>query len=193
MTTTTLADLTWPVNTERLAIRPVRVEDAEAIWAYRQLPEVSLWTGSFSPEHDAWLKSFFSDERIHDALVVEHEGRIVGDLMVKLEDGWAQHEVKDQVEKCQAELGWTFDPAVGGRGLATESVHALFGICFDGLGLRRVIALCFADNEPSWRLMERVGMRREQHNVSESLHAERGWRDGYGYALLADEWRASSG
>jgi RimJ/RimL family protein N-acetyltransferase len=181
------------VHTERLTIRPARLEDAEAIWAYRQLPTVSRWTGSFSPAHDAWLESFFSDERIRDALVAEHEGRIVGDLMVKLEDGWAQHEVKAQVERCQAELGWTFDPAVGGRGLATEAVRALFGICFDGLGLRRVIALCFADNEPSWRLMERVGMRREQHNVSESLHSELGWRDGYGYALLADEWRASSG
>jgi RimJ/RimL family protein N-acetyltransferase len=190
---TTLADLPWPVHTERLTIRPITSDDTDAVWAYRRLPEVSMWTGSHSPRHDAWVESFFSPERIQDTLVVEHDGRVVGDLMVKLEDGWSQHEVKDQVVKCQAELGWTFDPAVGGQGLATEAVRRLFGICFDGLGLRRVIALCFADNEPSWRLMERVGMRREAHNVRESLHAEKGWLDGYGYALLADEWRASSG
>ena len=62
-----------------------------------------------------------------------------------------------------------------------------------GLGLRRVIALCFADNEPSWRLMEKVRMRREAHTVQESLHRERGWLDGYAYGLLADEWRSPEG
>jgi len=61
-------------------------------------------------------------------------------------------------------------------------------ICFDRLGLRRVIANCFADNESSWRLMERVGMRREVHTVKESLHRSGQWLDGMGYAMLADEW-----
>ena len=59
------------------------------------------------------------------------------------------------------------------------------------LGARRVVADCFAANEASWRLMERVGMRREQHHVEDSLHAELGWLDGLGYALLATEWRAA--
>ena len=49
---------------------------------------------------------------------------------------------------------------------------------------------CFADNEPSWRLMERVGMRRELYAVRESLHRSGAWLDGLGYALLADEWRS---
>jgi RimJ/RimL family protein N-acetyltransferase len=190
---TTLADLTWPVRTERLSLRPLQVEDSQAVWKYRQLPEVSLWTGARSPDYAAFEARFLTPERLPESLVVEHDGRIVGDLMITAEDGWSQVEAKEQAAKVQAELGWTFDPAVGGRGLATEAVRAQLGISFDGLGLRRVIALCFADNEPSWRLMERVGMRREAHNVRESLHAERGWLDGYGYALLAEEWRASSG
>ena len=33
-------------------------------------------------------------------------------------------------------------------------------------------------------------MRRESHTVRDSLHRERGWLDGYTYALLADEWSA---
>jgi RimJ/RimL family protein N-acetyltransferase len=52
-----------------------------------------------------------------------------------------------------------------------------------------VTANCFAGNEASWRLMERVGMRRELHTVRESLHRSGEWLDGLGYALLADEWR----
>ena len=62
-------------------------------------------------------------------------------------------------------------------------------LCFEDLGLRRVTATCFADNEASWRLMERAGMRRELYTVRDSLHRSGEWLDGMGYALLADEWR----
>lgn len=44
------------------------------------------------------------------------------------------------------------------------------------------------DNVRSWRLLERVGMRREQHGIADSWHAELGWVDGYTYAVLAEEW-----
>ena len=68
-------------------------------------------------------------------------------------------------------------------------MRELLRVCFDELGLRRVTADCFAANEASWRLMERVGMRREVHTLRESLHRSGEWLDGLGYALLADEWR----
>src|SRR5689334_4335187 len=119
MTTTTLADLTWPVRTDRLEIRPLREGDADALWAYRRLPEVSMWTGSRSPDRSAFAERYLSPEKLRESLAVEHDGRIVGDLLVTVEDGWAQHEAKTRAAKTQAELGWTFDPAVGGRGLAT--------------------------------------------------------------------------
>jgi RimJ/RimL family protein N-acetyltransferase len=52
----------------------------------------------------------------------------------------------------QAELGWCLDPDYCGGGYATEAVKALIEPCFDVLGLRRVTASRFADNESSWRL-----------------------------------------
>jgi RimJ/RimL family protein N-acetyltransferase len=63
-------------------------------------------------------------------------------------------------------------------------VHA-----FDQLGVRRITAGCFAGNLASVRILEKVGMRREQHGVGDSWHAELGWVDGYTYGLLAEEWR----
>jgi RimJ/RimL family protein N-acetyltransferase len=53
-----------------------------------------------------------------------------------------------------------------------------------------VVANCFLDNNTSWHLMERVGMRRETHAVSESLHRSGEWLDTVGYAVLAHEWKA---
>ena len=85
------------------------------------------------------------------------------------------------------------DPAYTGHGYDTEAVRELLRLCFDELDLRRVVAKCFADNEASWRLMERLGMRRELHAVRESLHRSGEWLDVYGYALLACERHAQEG
>jgi RimJ/RimL family protein N-acetyltransferase len=184
-----LADLSWPVRTERLSLRPGTAADVEPTWSFRRLPEVTEWLTS-AGDFDDYQARFLDPGRLAATLVLEHDGCVVGDVMLRVEDGWAQAEVADQARGVQAELGWTLDPAYRGRGLASEAVRELFRLCFDELGLRRVTANCFADNTASWRLMERVGMRRELHAVAESLHRSGEWLDGYGYALLADEWRA---
>jgi RimJ/RimL family protein N-acetyltransferase len=80
------------------------------------------------------------------------------------------------------------DPAFGGRGYATEAVRAVIALCFGPLGLRRVHAGCVASNEASWRLMERVGMRREEFSRQTALHRSGQWVDGMNYGLLASEW-----
>ena len=185
-----LDDLTWPVTTERLSVRRLADADVAATWEYRGLPEVNRWLPYAPADPDAYAELFTDADRRARTLVVEHGGVVVGDLFVMVKDGWAQREVAEEAEGCEGELGWALDPTYGGRGLATEAVEALLRLCFEQLGLRRVTAGCFADNVPSWRLMERVGMRRELHAVRESLHRDLGWVDGYGYALLADEWRA---
>ena len=113
--------------------------------------------------------------------------------MLRVEDAWSQKEVVDQARGRHAELGWVLDPAFVGHGYATEAVRELLRICFDELGLRRVTAICFADNEASWRLMERLGMRRELHAVADALHRSGEWLDTFGYALLQSEWRGAHG
>ena len=147
------------------------------------------WITTAPADQPAFAAYFADPHRRAVTLAVEQDGLVIGDLYLHVEDAWAQTEVKDSAHGVQAEIGWAFDPSHGGRGLATEAVAAMLGICFSGLGLRRVVANCFADNTPSWRLMERLRMRRESHTVAESLHRSRRWLDGYGYALLAEEWQ----
>ena len=187
--TRTLAELPWPVRTERLVLRPATEDDVEPTWRFRRLPEVTQWITWLADDPEEYRARFTEVPRLASTLVVEHGGTVVGDLMVRVEDAWAQTEVAEQARGVQAELGWTLDPSCGGRGLATEAVSELLRLCFEGLGLRRVTASCFADNTASWRLMERVGMRRETHAVAESLHRSGAWLDGLQYALLAEEWR----
>lgn len=184
-----LSAVPWPVRTARLTIRPATAEDLEATWAFRRHPEVGEWLTHAARDREHYAEVFLEPGRLGSTLVVEHDGAVAGDLMLRIEDPWAQAEVADRAKGLQAELGWVIAPGHAGRGLATEAARELLRICFEDLGLYRVVALCFAANEPSWQLMERIGMRREAHNVRDSLHRTRGWLDGYGYALLAEEWR----
>jgi RimJ/RimL family protein N-acetyltransferase len=185
-----LDGVSWPVRTERLTLRRSEAADAAAVWRYRRLPEVNRWLPSAQTGFDEFHEYFNAPHRLDKTLVIELDGVVIGDLMVKVQDGWAQTEVASQAQGVQAELGWSLDPAYGGRGYATEAVSALLRICFEQLGLRRVTAECFSDNTASWRLMERLGMRREAHAVRDSLHRSGEWLDGYTYAMLRDEWAA---
>ncbi|WP_053206671.1 GNAT family N-acetyltransferase [Jiangella muralis] len=179
----------WPVRTARLTLRPARPDDADAVWGYRRLEPVARWLTDLPDDAATFRARFATPDRLATSVLVEHDATVIGDLMVRVENAWAQTEVADAARGVQAELGWVFDPAHQGQGYATEAVRELLRLCFAELGLRRVTALCFADNEPSWRLMERIGMRREAYNVADSLHRSGEWLDGLGYALLAEEWK----
>jgi RimJ/RimL family protein N-acetyltransferase len=181
----------WPVRTERLVLRPAKPTDLDATWRFRRLEAVNRWITSAPATREEYRQRFTDPERLAKTVVIELDGLVIGDLMIAIEDGWAQSEVAAQAEGVQAELGWSLDPAYGGRGYATEAVAAAVDICFGSLRLRRVVANSFAANEASWRLMERLGMRREVHTVRESLHRTGEWMDGVGYGLLADEWRVN--
>jgi RimJ/RimL family protein N-acetyltransferase len=184
-----IAALTWPKHTERLTLRPVTEDDVDALWRIRRQESVGRWMTSASTDREAFAELMADPDRMAKTLVIERDGAVIGDLMIAPEDPWAQSEVVEQAKGVQAEIGWCIDPAYEGRGLATEAVRELIRVAFDDLGLRRVVAHCFAANEPSWRLMERVGMRREVHTVKESLHRSGEWMDGMSYGLLAEEWR----
>lgn len=180
----------WPVRTDRLVLRLATVDDMESTWQIRRLPAVSQWMTSGADDREEFAATFAQPDRLAKILIVELDGRQIGDLMVSVEDAWAQTEVADQARGVQAELGWVIDPACAGNGFATEAASALLRICFVELGLRRVYAQCFADNAASWRIMEKLGMRREEYAVRDSLHRSGQWMDGMRYAILSDEWRA---
>jgi RimJ/RimL family protein N-acetyltransferase len=181
--------ITWPVRTDRLTLRPATLDDLEATWQFRRLDDVSRWLTRAPATLQEYRTQFGDPARLAKTLVVEFDTVVIGDLMLQVDDAWAQAEVVDHSRGVQAELGWVLHPAHTGHGYATEAVRELIRLCFEDLGLRRVTANCFAANDASWRLMERIGMRRELYTVRESLHRCGEWLDGMGYALLADEWR----
>ena len=168
-----------PLHTERLTLRPATADDAEATWRFRRLESVNEWLTGSPADLDGYRERFSEPARLATTGIVTlgHDAAapIIGDLMLRRKD-------------AQAELGWALDPTYTGHGYATEAVRELLRYCFQDLGLRRVTASCFLGDDMSWRLMERVGMRRERHAVRDALHRSGRWLDTVGYAILEDEW-----
>jgi RimJ/RimL family protein N-acetyltransferase len=167
----------WPIHTERLTLRPYEPDDLEALWTFERLPRVQQWLG-WAPHSRAELREAMEkDGSATTQVMVLLGSMIIGHVMIMPRDSWAQTDVLAEAKGLEAELGWMFDPEHAGQGYATEAVRAVIGLCFDGFGLRRVHAGCFADNTGSWRLMERLGMRREEHSRATALHRNGTWHD----------------
>ena len=184
-----MAETTTTRRTERLELRPVVAADIDRILEYRNKPEVTRWLIRTTVDPDAFRAAWESaaDDPHDHSVAVALDGTLIGTVSLELEDGMGQ---PGMPERTEALLGYIFDPAYGGRGYAKEAVAAVVATAFTELGVRRITAGCFADNPASVRILEGLGMRREQHGVGDSWHEELGWIDGYTYALLASEWRS---
>jgi RimJ/RimL family protein N-acetyltransferase len=105
---------------------------------------------------------------------------VVGDFALRY---WAK-------EHRQGEIGFVVHPDHHGRGYATEGAARMLRYGFEEAGLHRIIGRLEARNEPSARVLERLGMRREAHFVENEL-VKGAWESEVVYALLAREWRAA--
>lgn len=113
------------------------------------------------------------------ALAVHHndDDKVIGEVGVFVKPEPAR----------EGDIGWMIHPEYHGRGYATEAAQILVRLAFEDRGLHRLTSGCNTRNVASWRLMERLGMRREGHSLqSRLLRGE--WQDNYHYALLRDEW-----
>lgn len=186
----TVPELTWPRQAGPLTLRPPTSEDLDQVLTWRNSPEVTRWLLRTVVDPQEFKRNWLEEEDDDVAVVALVDDQVVGSGSLGISDAMGQmHAGESLWSRAQGGLGYTIDPAHAGRGYATHLARALLSIAFDDLGLHRVTAGCFADNLPSWRVMERLGMRREQHGIKDSWHAEHGWLDGYTYAILREEWR----
>ncbi|HLI60193.1 MAG TPA: GNAT family protein [Solirubrobacteraceae bacterium] len=179
-----------PLRTGRLVLRGFEPADAEAIHAYRSLPEVARYV-PFAPMDQALIAERLAGPWARRRATVEDgflvvgierldTGELIGDLTLML----------TSAEHCGGEIGWLLHPAHGGHGYATEAARAGLDLMFDA-GVHRVTARVDARNTASLRLCERLGMRREAVLVeNEWFKGE--WSNEVDYALLDREWAGLS-
>lgn len=90
------------------------------------------------------------------------------------------------------ELGYILNPQYQRQGYMSEAVRALVWKRLSDGDIHRIIAHCNPQNTPSWKLLEKVGFRREgllKQNIyfRKDLQGEPLWMDTFVYALLKSE------
>lgn len=178
-----------PIETERLRLRRVRPDDFDALFPIHSDPDVCRYL-PYEPRDKAGMQEAL-DKRVAletlepggDALFLAVElketGEVVGEVLLFYLNEAAR----------QGEVGYVFSPKHHGKGYGYEATHAFMDSCFEKFNLHRIAARCSAANEASWRLMEKLNMRREADLREHELFKGE-WDHMYIYAILEDEWRA---
>lgn len=178
-------DRWFPVTTERLILREFQPADEADIHEYASdplVPRFDSW-GPNTPQqtHDAlkrWLtaQKVWPRDDVHLGAELQRERQLIGSVRLWTVDP----------ANATAEIGYSFNRQYWNNGYATEAASALLNEAFITLKMHRVIATCDTRNVASWRVMEKIGMRREAEFRRDKLQKGE-WRNSYLYAILAEE------
>ncbi len=178
------------IQTERLALRPYRPDDLDALHAFDRLPEVARYLYSEPRDLEGTRNALDRKmaartirgpgDHLSLAVVLTGHDRLIGDVVLE----WLGNDHR------QGEIGYVVHPDHQGKGYATEAARALLQTGFETLRLHRMAARCDARNTASARVMERLGMRQEAHLLENEL-VKGEWTDELVYAMLDREWRAA--
>ncbi|KIP51749.1 GNAT family N-acetyltransferase [Leucobacter komagatae] len=177
-------DITYPIQTDRLLLRPHTEADAAALQPIYANPDVARfllddpWTEEVAREKVAERlpKTDLVGPSGAVSLVIEFEGAVIGDVQL-----WITN-----TEWRIAEVGWVLDPRHSGKGFAAEAVRAIIALGFERGSLHRVVAQMDARNLASAKLASRVGMHREAH-LRQDWWNKGEWTDTVVFGLLAGD------
>lgn len=176
------------IESARLRLRNLRLDDAADQHAYAQDPQVAL-PGMWDPiptleENRLDLIETLARQARGESMEwgIEHvaSGRLIGRC------GF----VRFRAAHMNGELGYALARPHWRHGYMTEVMTAVLAYGFERLGLHRVEAICLADNTASWRLLERTGFLLEG-TARQAFLQDGVYKDLRRYALLKDEWLTS--
>ena len=172
------------IKTDRLLLRKFRISDAEDIFA--------TWT---SDERAAKYTSWYAHKNIEDTKayveymvsktelsdynwIIELDNKIIGSINVCYSDDYLKI----------AGIGYVLGYEYWGKGYTTEAAKTVIRFLFNDVNYRKIIAGCDSENIGSFRVMEKLEMKREAV-LRENIKRKDGtWGDDFQYGLLKREF-----
>lgn len=180
------------VTTERLELRRIDLDVLDALAEVFAKPEVWHYPYGRSFTRDETATFLIDQVEAWDAqgfglwsVTERGSARVVGYAGLS-----TPRFLREVLVEPAVEVGWRLDPDVWGRGYASESATAALGEAFTTLGLDRVCSVPQVDNQPSLRVAERIGMRRER-DIEFPASEHRGAVVGALYWITAEDWHHS--
>ena len=176
-----------PVASGRLELRPFHDDDVVDVRRFQSDPRVLPfipWVVRTRQETQQWLAkvsgSVVSQEGDHGTWAIERiaDRRVIGSVNLS----WTSS------AHGQAEFGFVLATDTQGCGYANEATTLLLDAAFPALSLHRAYARVDARNEPSLRMLRRIGLRQEAHLVGRELF-KGAWTDIVIFGILSQEWK----
>jgi RimJ/RimL family protein N-acetyltransferase len=179
----------FPIETERLLLRPYEPGDFDALLAIESRADVNRYLYSEprgADEVRGVLERKLAETSLRDegdtlavAVVLRAAGAMIGGCILH----WTSREHR------LGEIGFVLHPDHHGHGYAAEAARPLLEFGFTTVGLHRIIGRLEARNSASARVLDKLGMRREAL-LLENEWVKGEWQSELDYAILDREWRA---
>ncbi|MBE9184651.1 GNAT family N-acetyltransferase [Microcoleus sp. LEGE 07076] len=147
------------IETERLLLRKISLNDASDMFEYASSPEVSeytMWSTHTSIEDTKYFlksltKMYKRRELVDWGLVSKADNKFIGTC------GFVEWSMTHN----RAEMGYAISSKYWNQGYMSEAVNAMMEFGFREMLLNRIEAKCKVSNIGSARVMEKVGMQLE--------------------------------
>ncbi|CAD7798277.1 Spermidine N(1)-acetyltransferase [Chryseobacterium aquaeductus] len=151
------------IETERLVLREIIPEDAEAFFAMDSNPEVVKYVGiqpltdiSQSIETIENIRKQYEENGIGRwAVIRKEDGKLVG---------WSGLKLIKEINNHQNihDLGYRFTPEYWGKGYATETSIAVLNYAINSINLNEIYAYADVENAASNHILRKLGFQEKE-------------------------------
>lgn len=177
------------LETERLILRQFTPEDFDAVHSYASCEENTVymvWGPNTAEQTKQFINMAIKEAEKEPctnyqyAAILKETEKLIGACNLAISGD-------------EAETGWILHRDYWKHGYGTEMGKAMLDLGFGTHSLHRIIARCDAENYGSYRVMEKIGMRREGLFIEgRAAHkaSDKAYSDELLYAILKEEWEA---
>jgi ribosomal-protein-alanine N-acetyltransferase len=173
------------IETERLLLRKITLNDVDDIFDYASIPELTTFVLWYPHKTKSETFDFikFTDEQFRNRLsivwgiLIKNENKLIGSIDLR---GW------NTDNKC-GDVGYAISKDYWNKGFVSEAMKAVIKFGFEQLQLNRIEAHCQKENIGSWRVMEKCGMKYEG-TLREKVFIKKRYRSMKMYSILKKEW-----
>ena len=143
------------LKTDRLILRPWRLEDVDDFYEYAKVDGVGQmagWLPHENKEKSLMILNMFIEEK--KTFAIEYRSKVIGSLGLEEYD---EEQLPEYKNKLGREIGYVLSKDYWGLGIMPEALKEVIRYCFEELKLDFLACGHFTDNDQSKRVQEKCG------------------------------------
>jgi ribosomal-protein-alanine N-acetyltransferase len=168
------------LETERLLLRKIQLEDLDDMFEYCSMKDVARyvsWNAHHSKEETKeFLNHILEQKTVFFGIEYKENHKLIGTINF----------VSWDLKHKKAEVAYILSRSYWGKGIMTEALKKIIQFGFDSMGLVRIEARCIEENLGSEGVMKKAGMSYEG-TLRKSMFTKGKHRNLKLYSLLKDE------